>query len=152
MLCLLSTCFKGCNMEIRIKRTGMAKINGDPGAGDVTTTYSVTDNGREFKITYRSHRYGASLGIAGEAGVLYTDTDDNTVHKHVLAVGRGCGIGVESDELVEGLSPWSVRGVILAGRSGEAGEIVLSFKETWGPSDTPAVLVDGEVAGLNERP
>jgi hypothetical protein len=130
-------------MEIKIKRTGNAIINGDPGALDVTNTYRVTDEGKEFHITFRSHLYGASLGIAGKDGVLYTDRDENSVHRHVLAVGRGCGIGVESDELVEGLSPWAIRGVILAGKRNETREITLTTEQVEGNPDLPAVLVDG---------
>ena len=138
-------------MEIRIRKTGVPRINGDPGASDVTNTYRVTDNDREFEVTYRSHRFGASLGIAGEPGVLYTDTETNTVRRHVLAVGRGCGIGVESDELVDGLSPWSTRTVIFADRTGEAGEIVLTIDD---PSDVtcrPTVRINGRITDTGEK-
>ena len=130
-------------MEIRIKKIGDSVSKGDPGALDVTNTYRVTDDGREFHITLRTHPYGASLGIAGKDGVLYTDKEENSVHRHVLAVGRGCGIGVESDELVEGLSPWALRGVILAGRRNEAREIALFTEGRENSADSPLVLVDG---------
>ena len=134
-------------MEIKIKRTGNPIINGDPGALDVTNTYRVTDEGKEFHITFRSHLYGATLGILGKDGVLYTDKDENSVHRHVLAVGRGCGIGVESDELVEGLSPLAVRGVILAGKRDETREITLTTEQAEGNTVLPVVLVDGQVTG-----
>lgn len=81
----------GFDMEIRIKKVGLQTINGDPGASDVTNTYRVIDNCNEFVITCRSHRHGGSLGIAGKEGVLYTDRENNTVRRQVLAVGRGCG-------------------------------------------------------------
>ena len=130
-------------MEIKIKRTGNPVVNGDPGAHDVTTTYHVLNDEREFHITYRLHLYGASLGIAGKDGVLYTDRDENSVHRHVLAVGRGCGIGVESDELVEGLSPLAVRGVILAGKTDEAGEITIVAEGKEYGDQSPVVFVNG---------
>ncbi|MDR2018393.1 MAG: hypothetical protein LBQ00_05940 [Syntrophobacterales bacterium] len=132
-------------MEIKIRRTGDQVVNGDPGALDVTNTYRVTEGGREFHITFRSHRYGASLGMAGKDGVLYTDKDENSVHRHVLAVGRGCGIGVESDELVEGLSPMAVRGVILAGQRNVTGEITLEQSE-----DGTRILIDGLITDLDQ--
>ncbi len=138
-------------MEIIIRKTGVPVINGDPGASDVTSTYRVTEDGREFQITFRSQRYGMSLGIAGEPGVLYTDSDSHTVHRRVLAVGRGCGIGVESDELVEGLSPWSIRAVILAHRREETGEIRLTSPGIDGNPERPAVFVDGRITDLHQH-
>lgn len=138
-------------MEITIKRSGNPKINGDPGALDVTNTFRVLVDGKEFHITFRSHRYGASLGIAGMEGVLYTDKEENSVHRHVLAVGRGCGIGVESDELVEGLPTWAVRGVILAGRRNETGEITLIIEQSEDNAGLPTVLLDGVVTDLHHH-
>jgi len=137
-------------MEIRIKRTGSPVVNGDPGALDVTNTYRVTEDAKEFYITFRSHLYGASLGIAGEEGVLYTDSVENSVRKQVLVPGRDCcGINVEADEPVEGLSPWAIRGVILAGKKGEAGEITLIIEEEGDGVDSPMVLVDGAAVDWN---
>lgn len=139
-------------MEIKIKRIGEPKINGDPGASDVTNTYRVLEDGRGFKITFRAHKYGASLGIEGKDGVLYTDHDTGLVHMQVLAVGRGCGIGVESDEVVEGLSPWSIRGVHLAGRTGETREITLiaEVREGSGDVSTPKIFIDGQITDLGQ--
>jgi hypothetical protein len=138
-------------MEIRVENTGERHVNGDPGASDVTSTYRVVDNGNELRITYRSHKYGSSLGIAGEQGVLYTDAETGMVHRHVLAVGRGCGIGVESDELVEGLSLLSIRAVIFAARTGETREIVLSDEGPDAEPGRPVVLVGGRTQGLAEE-
>jgi len=131
-------------MEIKIKRRGSPVVNGDPGALDVTNMYRVTAGEREFYITFRSHPYGASLGIAGEEGVLYTDSAESCVRRQVLVPGRDCcGINVEKDESVEGLSPWAIRGVILAGKRGEAREITLIIEEDGAGVDSPMVLVDG---------
>lgn len=135
-------------MDIRIKRIGIPEVNGDPGASDTTSTYRVIDNGQEFWVTFRSHLYGSSLGISGQPGVLYTDKEDGTVHRHVLAVGRGCGIGIESDEVVEGLSPWSVRGVILAHRSGETEEITVTAGAV---PDRMIVCVGGRITDLDRH-
>jgi hypothetical protein len=137
-------------MEIRIKRVESETMSGDPATSDVTNTYRVIDDGLEFIIAFRSHSHGCSLTIAGQEGILYTDKDSNTVRRQVLAVGRGCGIGVERDELVAGLSPWSIRGVMLAERSKEMRE--LTFAKGW-PEDghaQPVVLIDGQITDLHE--
>lgn len=131
-------------MEIRVENMGERQVNGDPGASDVTDTYRVVDDGNEFRITFRSHKYGSSLGIAGQQGVLYTDEETGTVRRHVLAVGRGCGIGVESDELVEGLSPCALRVVVFAARTGEKGEVVLSDEGPDNESGRPMLHVGGQ--------
>jgi hypothetical protein len=110
-------------MDITITRIGTQNPNGDADASDITNTYLVIDNGKEFRITCRTHRHGGNLGIAGQEGILYTDEDDNTVRRQVIAVGRICGISIESDEVVEGLSPRALRGVVIADRNKETREI-----------------------------
>ena len=85
----------------------------------------MIDNGREFTITYRSGRHGDSLGLAGERGFLSTDIDTNTVRRQVITVGQTCGVLIESDEAVEGLSPSALRAVIMAERSGQTGEVIV---------------------------
>jgi hypothetical protein len=136
-------------MRITVRKIGMEKAHGGENASGTTNIYRVIDNGREFAITYRTHGQGGNLGIKGQKGSLYTDTDTDTVCRQVIAVGRGCGISIERDEVVEGLSPWAIRGVIMAERSGETREIsiiVAAAPEV--DSDQPVVLVDGEVADL----
>jgi hypothetical protein len=105
---------RGCSMEIKIRRIGTEDTNGD--GSDVTNTYAVIDNGKEFLITLRMHVHGHSLALAGQEGFLYTDPDDNTVRRQVVSVGRSCGIIIDSDEVVEGLSPRAIRGVVIADR------------------------------------
>jgi hypothetical protein len=68
----------------------------------------------------------------------------------VVGVGRGCGISIEKDELVEGLSVWAIRGVILANRTKETREITLIVEGSGGSDDRPAVLLDGQVADLGQ--
>jgi hypothetical protein len=131
-------------MEIRIKKIGTRYLNGDVSASDITNTFLVNQNGREFFITYRSHTHGSSLGLAAEEGILYTDRDDNTVHRQVITVGKICGISIESDEVVEGLSPWALRGVVLANRSKEAKEIRLIIEKPGKSSGRPMILIDGK--------
>jgi hypothetical protein len=134
---------KGATMDIKILRIGTQHLNGDPDASDVTNTYLVIDNGKEFRITYRTHSHGGNLGIAGQEGILYTDKDNNTVRKQVITVGKICGISIESDELVEGLSPWAIRGVVLADRSKETGDIRLIIEAPEGSCGEPVILIDG---------
>jgi hypothetical protein len=122
-------------MDITITRIGTQNPNGDADASDITNTYLVIDNGKEFRITCRTHRHGGNLGIAGQEGILYTDEDDNTVRRQVIAVGKTCGISIESDEVVEGLSPQALRGVVIADRSIETTEI---RSITVGSEETPS--------------
>jgi hypothetical protein len=136
-------------MEIRIKRVESETMSGDPATSDVTNTYRVIDDGLEFIIAFRSHSHGCSLTIAGQEGILYTDKDSNTVRRQVLAVGRGCGIGVERDELVAGLSPWSIRGVMLTEKRKEMRELKLATKRSEDGSPQPVVLIDGKVTDLH---
>ena len=130
-------------MDIKITRIGTQNLNGDPDASDVTNTYLVIDNGKEFRITCRTHSHGGNLGIAGQEGILYTDKDDNTVRKQVIAVGKICGISIESDELVEGLSPWAIRGVVLADRSRATGEVSVFIEGPEGSCGQPVIRIDG---------
>jgi hypothetical protein len=130
-------------MDIRIVRIGTRNLNGDPDASDVTSTYLVVDNDKEFRITCRTHSHGGNLGIAGQEGILYTDKDDNTVRRQVIAVGKICGISIESDEVVEGLSPWALRGIVIADRSKETREIRLITKGSEKDCGPPVILIDG---------
>ena len=68
----------------------------------------------------------------------------------VLDIGRDCGLKIESDEPVEGLSPRSIRGVILADRNKETREITLI---PWRPdsgSDKPLMPIEGKIANLHQ--
>jgi hypothetical protein len=137
-------------MEISIRRIGTEKLRGDRDASDVTNIYKVIDNGREFTITYRSHRHGGTLGLAGQQGFLYTDADTERVRRQVISVGQICGISIESDDAVEGLSPWALRGVIMAERSRETREITITAGTGGAPSHQPVILVDGEITDLQK--
>jgi hypothetical protein len=134
-------------MEIRIRRIGTQTRDGD--ASDVTNTYMVNDNGMEFMITFRTHRYGCNLGIAGEEGFLYTDDEAPIVRRRVVSVGPACGTSVRFDEPVEGLSPWAIRGVAIVERSGHAGEVTFTTGMEDG-AETPVLRVDGEITDLKE--
>ena len=50
------------------------------------------------------------------------DSDDNRVHRQVVALSGACGLNTD-DEVVEELSPWALRGVIMADQRNESGEI-----------------------------
>ena len=130
--------------EIIIDKIATHYLNGDPESRDVTKTYRVVNGDKEFIIACRTHAHGSSLGLAGEEGILYTDRDDNTVHRQVITVGKICGISIESDEVVEGLSPLALRGVILANRSEEAKEIRLIIEEPRKSPCRPMILIDGK--------
>ena len=137
-------------MEISIRRIGTEKLHEDRDASDVTNTYEVIDNGRQFTITYRSHSYGCNLGLEGQKGFLYTDADTDTVHRQVITVGQACGIIIEKEEAVEGLSSWAIRGVIMAERSGETRAITMTTEAREAASDQPVIFVDGEITDLQK--
>lgn len=136
-------------MEIRIRKIGRRVTREDP--SDVTHTYRVIENGREFRITCRSHRHGGNLGIEGAEGFLYTDEDDNTVRRQIVGVGLTCGITIERDEVIEGLSPLAIRAVIVADRNGETGEITVTTRGVEGRADAPVVCIDGRMTDLGHR-
>jgi len=114
-------------MDIRIRRIATVDANRD--GSDVTNTYSVLDGGREFCITLRTHAHGANLGLAGREGFLYTDKEAGTVRRQVLSVGKLCGIVIEADEVVEGLSPRALRGVVAANQNMDMQEVTIADEE-----------------------
>ncbi len=120
-------------MEIRIRRIATKDTNRD--GSDVTNTYAVFDGDREFCITLRKHAHGANLGLADREGFLYTDRETGTVRRQVLSVGKLCGLVIEADETVEGLSPRTLRAIVAADRNGDTQEIVITGEEA---------VVDGE--------
>jgi hypothetical protein len=133
------------DLEIKIKRIeSRTNIEGG-GDTEITEIYSVIDDGREFKITFKSHRHGSSLRVAGLEGVLYTDRDSNTVRRQVITVGRSCGVTIDADELVEGLSVLAIKGIILANRTGETGEIKIIVNGLQSSDPQPVMLINGQV-------
>jgi hypothetical protein len=110
-------------MEIRIRRTGSSTLTGNvPGT---VNTYLVVEDGREFRLARTSHTLGSSIGMAGREGILYVDSDDNRVHHQVVAPGGACGLKTD-DEVVEGLSPFTLRAVLMADECNEPGEIAIT--------------------------
>jgi hypothetical protein len=136
-------------LKIKIKRIESQTTDMGGGDREITETYSVIDDGRDFTITLKSHRHGSRLGVVGQEGVLYTDRDNNTVRRQVITVGRSCGVTIDADELVEGLSVWSIRGVIFANRTGEGREITLNVERSENGDDQPVILIDGQAKELD---
>lgn len=124
-------------MEITINILGVQDVNGD--GSDVITTYLVIENGKEFRVTCRSNRYGRNLGFEGKKGLLYVNRDNNLVHWQVVALGGGCGLLIDDDP-VEGLSPWALRGVIFAEQNKEALEITITTGQS---ENQPLLLING---------
>jgi hypothetical protein len=134
-------------MEITINRIDTRDVNGD--GSDLITTYSVAENGKEFRITCRSNRYGRSLGIAGKEGLLYSNRDDNMVHWQVVALGGGCGLLIDDDP-VEGLSPWALRGVIFAEQNKEKQEITMTTQHSKDNPGQQLTLMNGNLEDLSQ--
>ena len=89
-------------MKIKIRKINTQVLTGN--ASGVINTYMVLENGREFLLTRTSRVHGSSLGIAGKEGILYVDSEDNRVHRQVVALSGACGLNTD-DEVVEELSP-----------------------------------------------
>jgi hypothetical protein len=131
-------------MEIKIKKIGTQILTGN--ASGVINTYRVIENDKEFLLTRTSRMHGSSLSIAGKEGILYVDSDDKRVHRQVVAPSGACGLNTD-DEVVEDLSPWALRGVILADDRNESGEITIISRESGSISDQPLAFVDGKALG-----
>ena len=131
-------------MEIRIKRIRTKVLTGN--ASGVINTYMVLENGREFLLTRTSRAYCSSLGIADKEGILYVDSEDNRVHRQVVALSGACGLNTD-DEVVKELSPWTLRGVIFADQRNESREITIVYNEPGSGSHRPTVSVDGKSLG-----
>jgi hypothetical protein len=141
---------RGFNMEIRIKRIEVSPINKYSDLPDGTNIYLVTDNSKEFTITCRFHIHGNSLCLAGQKGALRSDTDTGKVYRQIVAPGGGCGL-IITDEPVEGLSPWALRGVFIAEQSKERGEILLTTENSErGPHELPEIFIDGKAVDLDK--
>ncbi|OPX96089.1 MAG: hypothetical protein A4E58_01864 [Syntrophorhabdus sp. PtaB.Bin006] len=134
-------------MEIKIERVDSHEVNGD--SSDVITTYSVRENGKEFRITCRSCRGRRTLGVAGKEGSLYIETEDNTVRRQTVALGGGCGLLID-EEPVEGLSPLALRGVLMADQGENTKEVTITGGGSVGTSNRPLVLIDGVAGDLKE--
>jgi hypothetical protein len=132
-------------METKIKKIGTQLLTGN--ASGVINTYIVTENGKEFLLTRTSRMHGSSLGIGGKEGILYVDSDDNRVHRQVVALSGACGLNTD-DEVVEELSPWALRGVIMADQRNESGEITIISAESGDGSNQPLVFVDSKSSDL----
>ncbi len=131
-------------MKITIKRLSTPAYENRDALPEAIEWYKVIDCGREFEITLEPRKHGSSsLRVVGLEGILYTDKDDNTVRRQVITVGRSCGVTIDADELVEGLSVLAVRGVILANRKKGTGEITIMTHQSANGGDRPQVLVDG---------
>jgi hypothetical protein len=133
-------------MEITINKIDTLDVNGD--GSDLITTYSVAENGKLFRITCRSNRYGRSLGMEEKEGLLYINRDDDMVHWQVVALGGGCGLLIDDDP-VEGLSPWALRGVIVAEQSKETRVIMITTEQSGDSANQPLLLIDGIAQDLS---
>jgi hypothetical protein len=137
-------------MEIRIKRIKTTAINESSDLPDGTNAYIVIDNGQEFSITCRFHIHGNSIRLAGQEGTLHSDTDTGKVYRQMVAPGGGCGL-IITDELVEGLSPWALRGVIIAEQNKETRELLLTAKDSErDPHKLTEIFIAGIAADLNK--
>jgi hypothetical protein len=134
-------------MEITINKIESHVVDGD--TSDITSTFDVVENGKEFRITCRSNRYGRNLGFEGKKGLLYVNRDNNLVHWQVVALGGGCGLLIDDDP-VEGLSPWALRGVIFAEKNKEACEITITTGQSENCTNQPLLLIDGIVKDFRQ--
>jgi hypothetical protein len=111
-------------MEIKVKKLVQQKIN--EGASGTVNTYVVMEGNREFLIDCTSHpHHGTSLSVSGKEGTLHINPEEDKVIRQIVALGGGCALAIH-EEVVEGLSPASLRTVIAAERTREMGQIAIS--------------------------
>jgi hypothetical protein len=67
----------GTVMEIKIKKIRTEILTGN--ASGVINTYKIIQNGKEFFLSRTSRAHGNSIGIVGQKGILYVDSEDNRV-------------------------------------------------------------------------
>jgi hypothetical protein len=134
-------------MKITVNRIDAQDVNGN--GSDVINTYAVVENDREFIITCRSNQFGRSLGLLGKEGTLFINREDKKVYLQKVALGGGCGLLIDDDP-VEGLSPWAIRGVILAEQKNEMREITMTTEQSDDNASQPLLLIDGLIQGLSQ--
>ncbi|MHB8111371.1 MAG: hypothetical protein ACYDHW_15205 [Syntrophorhabdaceae bacterium] len=109
-------------MKVTIRKENSQVMTGNlPGK---INTYTVIEDGKEFSLTRTSHALGSSIGISGKKGILYVDSDDNKVHWQVAAPSGACGLYTD-DEVIEGISPLTLRAVLLADQCDGEDEITI---------------------------
>lgn len=113
-------------MEIRITKINTRVLAGN--ASGVINTYRVIEEGNEFLLNRTVGLHGSSLSMAGKEGILYVDSQDNKVHRQIVALGGSCGLNTD-DVVVEGLSPESIRALVAADEINESKEITISVDE-----------------------
>ena len=137
-------------MEIRIIKLDSQVPAKEIGTSGTANIYRVIENGVEFKILFNSYIHGNSLHIEGKNGFLYTDRENDTVHRLVLAISEGCGMRTEADEIIEGLSSLSVQGVIYAERRKETREIIITDRRPGSTKGKPLVFIDDQKIELTD--
>lgn len=137
-------------MEIRIIKLDNPIPNNNINVSGVTNIYRVIENGVEFRIVFHSHIHGSTLGIDGKKGFLYTDQETNTVRRQVLAISEGCGLRTETDEIIEGLSPLSVQGVIYVERRKLKKEIIITDEKPGCAKGKPVAFIDNQKIELTD--
>lgn len=136
-------------MEIIIKKIDSHEVDKSP--SDIASTFLVMENGKKFSIICKSNRYGRSIGLEGKDGTLHTSREDNRIYRQTVALGGGCGLIID-DELIEGLSPIAIRGVILAEQNIEAKEINIKTKQQTDGIEGLLLLIDGIVDDFHHYP
>jgi len=129
----------GTVMEIRIKKIRTEILTGN--ASGVINTYKIIQNGKEFFLSRTSRAHGNSIGIVGQKGILYVDSEDNRVHRQVVAPSGACGLYTD-DEPVNGLSSWALRGIIMAEERNETREITIISEDD---SNRPIVIIEDKI-------
>ncbi len=131
-------------MEIKIIKIRTDILTGN--ASGVVNIYKVVENGREFFLTRTSRAHGNSIGMVDQKGILYVDGNDNRVHRQIVAPSGACGLYTD-DELVDGLSSWALRGLIIAEEKNESREIIITSE---GNGGEPLVVIEGKVQELTQ--
>lgn len=102
----------GGMMEINIKRLERREVDED--SLGTRNTYVVVEGDNEFVVDCLFHpHHGSSMNLHGKEGTLHIHAEDDTVVRQIVALGGGCALAIH-EEVVEGLSPASLRAIMKA--------------------------------------
>lgn len=110
-------------MATKVERIASRRAGeGRPGTENI---YRVIERGIEFIINCTFHpHHGTRLTLAREEGTLHIQAESDAVVRQMVALGGGCALAIR-EEVVEGLSPASLRTIMATERNAKTGDVAV---------------------------